>query len=319
MKLGNVQLWTTLKQLVHEVQSDDVAGLSAELAYRFFLALFPFFLFLAALGGLVAGFLDIANPAQRLVDLISDQLPADAARLLEDQLTAVIGTQRPGLVSVGILGAIWAASSGFKAVMKAMNRAYDVEETRPFITKNLVGVGLTLLAGTFVVGAFVLVVAGEFLGGESSCCCCGSTSRRSSCSSGPNSTLSWTSRPTPIRSRPSGKTSRPRPSGGGGGLGRVRGASRSSMARNRAHGSHRRTRRACLHLARRPRPCVGRASGRVCSVLRWVGSSLPSTSVGTSVGSVGADGRRSAEGSYSALCVTMTTKEGAGRKSRNTP
>jgi len=159
-------LWAALKQAVKEVGADDVAGLSAELAYRFFLAIFPFFIFLAALGGIVAGALNIQNPAERLVKLIGDQLPSDAASVLETQLRGVIETQNPGLLSFGIIAAIWAASSGFKAVMKAMNRAYDVEETRSFVMKNLVGVGLTVLTGGFAVGAFALVVAGQFLGGR---------------------------------------------------------------------------------------------------------------------------------------------------------
>jgi membrane protein len=47
--------------------------------------------------------------------------------------------------------------------MKAMNRAYDVEESRSFWKKYLIAIGLTLLAGTFVIGAFMLLVGGQFL------------------------------------------------------------------------------------------------------------------------------------------------------------
>lgn len=50
--------------------------------------------------------------------------------------------------------------------MKAMDRAYDVEESRSFWKKYLIGIGLTLLAGTSVIGAFLLLVAGQFLVGR---------------------------------------------------------------------------------------------------------------------------------------------------------
>jgi membrane protein len=45
-----------------------------------------------------------------------------------------------------------------------MNRAYDVEETRPFWKRYLLAIGLTLLAGSVLVGAFLLLVAGQIFG-----------------------------------------------------------------------------------------------------------------------------------------------------------
>ena len=38
------------KQLFAQLVRDDALGLAAELAYRFFLAVFPFFVFLASVG-----------------------------------------------------------------------------------------------------------------------------------------------------------------------------------------------------------------------------------------------------------------------------
>ena len=166
MRIGKVDVIQTGKQVVTETLADDVPGLAAELAYRFFLALFPFFIFLAALGGVVAGLLGIRNPTDRVMQTMEAHLPTDAAGVIRTQLEGVVHSQNPGLLSFGLIGALWAASSAFKAVMKAMNRAYDVEETRAFWTKYLVGLGLTLLAGTFVIGAFLLLVAGQFLIGR---------------------------------------------------------------------------------------------------------------------------------------------------------
>ena len=166
MRIGKVDLIQTGKQVVTETLADDVPGLAAELAYRFFLALFPFFIFLAALGGVVAGVLNIANPTDRVMQIMEERLPADAASVIRSQLEGVVRTQNPGLLSFGFLAAHWASSSAFKAVMKAMNRAYDVAESRSFWKKYLISIGLTLLAGTFVLGAFLLLVAGQFLVGR---------------------------------------------------------------------------------------------------------------------------------------------------------
>ncbi len=149
------------REFWRELSADDVSDFAAGLSYRFLLALFPFFLFITALGGVIARVLNAENPSGELLERFGDTLPSDARSVIDTQLASVLGEQQPGLLSIGLLGAIWAASGGMGATMKAMNRVYDVEETRPFWKKTLLAVGLTLLTGAFFVGAFVLAVAGQ--------------------------------------------------------------------------------------------------------------------------------------------------------------
>lgn len=156
----------TGKQAFKEMRRDDLAGLSAELAYRFFFALFPSFIFLAALAGFLTSALGIENPTGRIMDTLGDTLPSDASSLLRDQLESVLNSRNPALLSFGIVGAIWAASGGVQAVMKAMNRAYGVCESRPFWKKYLIALGIVVGAGLTIIAAFTLMVAGEFLAGR---------------------------------------------------------------------------------------------------------------------------------------------------------
>lgn len=126
--------------------------------------MFPFFIFLAALGGFVARILHIDNPSTEIVKRIAVALPGDARSLLTTQLTEILGKQHAGLASIAILGALWAAAGGMSATMRAMNNAYHVEETRPFWKRTAVALGLTLLSGALLIVAFVVSVAGEALG-----------------------------------------------------------------------------------------------------------------------------------------------------------
>jgi membrane protein len=150
-------------RFVKSFREDDVPGLAAELAYRFLFAVFPFGLFVAALGAFVAGWLGIQNPAQQILDALGDNLPPDLASTLAPELERVIGTARPGLVSFGAIAALWAATGGTNALIKAMNRAYDVEDTRPFWRKLLVAVGLTLLGSVGILVSFVTIVGGALI------------------------------------------------------------------------------------------------------------------------------------------------------------
>ncbi len=143
---------------------DDAMGAAAEMAFRFMFALFPLLVFLAALSAYVARWLGIENPTEEILQQAGDRLPSDVQGLLEPQLREIFGNRNPGLITVTAVTALWAASSGTKTVMKTLNRVYEVEETRPFLRKQVVGVGLTVGGGlVFLAGAIVLVV-GQALG-----------------------------------------------------------------------------------------------------------------------------------------------------------
>lgn len=153
---GAKALWT-------QVRRDDVALLASALAFRFFLALFPFFLFLAALSGVVVWLLQIEDPADKMLELLGE-LPGGVAEALRAELQSLLDERRPGALSLGVLGTIGITPSGVSALMKAMNGAYDVEETRTFWRRSLIAVLATLLAGPLVISVFVLLMYGDVLG-----------------------------------------------------------------------------------------------------------------------------------------------------------
>ena len=78
MRLGRIHVLDVGREWAKRIVRDDVYGLAAELAYWFFLSLFPFFIFLAALGGFVAALLDVRDPTQQIVDLLGERQPVEA-------------------------------------------------------------------------------------------------------------------------------------------------------------------------------------------------------------------------------------------------
>jgi membrane protein len=166
VRIGKLGLLDTCQRLVAQVRSDDVPGLAAELAFRFFLAMFPFLILLTALGAFVATTLSIRDPSQQILEVLAKLMPPEATELVQPEIDRLTRTDQGGLISFGLLGTLWAAAGGFNATIKAMNRAYDVEETRPFWRRYLLALAMTILAGSFIVGAFVLLVVGQFVGGQ---------------------------------------------------------------------------------------------------------------------------------------------------------
>jgi membrane protein len=123
--------------------------LSGHLAFTAFLAVFPFLIFLAALFGLFGD----QQTAQTLVTFLFRFAPHDVAETLAQPIFKVMTAHRQDLLTLGIFGTLWAASSWFEAMRLALNTAYDIEEKRAAWKRRLQSV-------LFVIGsAVVLVVA----------------------------------------------------------------------------------------------------------------------------------------------------------------
>lgn len=138
---------TTLKCALKEFIADDMPTYASALAYQALFSLFPFLLFLIAL----IGFLHLPQFFDWLQGQAFSLLPAEA----QDEVLAVIRQlqqQKAGLLSAGILVALWSASAGIRSTMHALNAAYDVQEGRPAWKT----VGLSLL---YTVGLAVLLLA----------------------------------------------------------------------------------------------------------------------------------------------------------------
>lgn len=139
-----------------EAKVDQVPLLAAGVAYYSFLALFPALVAAITLYGLVADPRTIAQQA----DDLTRALPADAATLVTDQLAQLADAPGRSLglgLLVALVLALWSASGGVGNLVSAINIAYDEEETRGFVRRKLLSLGLTVGAVLFVLVALALV------------------------------------------------------------------------------------------------------------------------------------------------------------------
>jgi len=152
--------WKELaRRTASEVMADNCFGLAAELAYYFFLALFPALIFLVAIISFV--------PIEHLLDTITSALarvaPAEVLTIIQNQVLQVAHGQDGGLLTLGMLGTIWSTSSGLEAIIGTLNQAYDIQEARSWWKVKATALGLTLVLACFVIVATVLVLSGPAL------------------------------------------------------------------------------------------------------------------------------------------------------------
>ena len=145
-----------LVKTYHEVLDDDVLGLAAQLSYYFFLALFPALLFGLAL----ASFFPLATLTDDISRLLGPVVSPEVLSLIQDQMKRLGEAESGGLLTFGVLGALWSSSAAVVSIVDALNRAYDIEESRPWWKVRLTAIGLTLGLAVFILAALTLVLAG---------------------------------------------------------------------------------------------------------------------------------------------------------------
>jgi membrane protein len=137
---------------------DDCMGLAQQVAYSSMLAFFPAVAFLLGLLGLFHLYDDV----KRFLDPIAPHgVIRFVSGLQKDSRSS--GASASAFV-IGLFGAVWAASGAMGSVVKAVNRAYDRLETRPFWRVRLISILLVALSGLVVAGMFLLIVFGGPLG-----------------------------------------------------------------------------------------------------------------------------------------------------------
>ena len=153
-----------LRRTWQDAMEDDVLGLAAQLAYYFFLALFPALLFLLA----IASFFPLSNVTDDLGRALGPFVSPQVLQLIQDQMRRIANDDAGGLLSFGVAAALWSSSAALVSIVGALNRAYDITEHRPWWKVRLVAIGLTLATAAFVLVALSLVLIGpaaaEWLG-----------------------------------------------------------------------------------------------------------------------------------------------------------
>ncbi|WP_440896421.1 YihY/virulence factor BrkB family protein [Amphibacillus sp. Q70] len=147
-----------LLDIIKRFSGDEVTALSAQLSYFFLLSLFPLLIFLVSL----AAYLPIDY--QEILDMMSTYVPAEVVVMIEDNLDHVLDASGGGLLSFGIIGTIWSASNGIKAIMRALNKAYSVDENRSFLFGRVIAISLLISMLLLIVVALLLPVFGRMIG-----------------------------------------------------------------------------------------------------------------------------------------------------------
>ncbi|HEU5175006.1 MAG TPA: YihY/virulence factor BrkB family protein [Gemmatimonadaceae bacterium] len=158
MVIKGVRVGPLLRATGSEILEDGVPTLAAQTAYYFFFSLFPLLLFLTPLMGLFVEERAVMLWLGTLAATVGPEAFVPIRAAIE---SVVFSESAPGVMSLGALLAAWSGSNIFGALTNALNTAYDVTDDRPWWRKQLIRLGMFIVASVIVVAATVVMLGGE--------------------------------------------------------------------------------------------------------------------------------------------------------------
>jgi membrane protein len=158
-RLGVSDWIDALKRSGKQFIEDDCMGLSQQIAFSSLLAFFPTMIVLIGLLGLIDAYEDL----KEFLGTVAPGAVIDAVDLAQESAAGNAGASTIAVV-IGTFAAVWVASGAMGSVIKAVNRAYDRQETRPFWKVRIYAIVLVFASGLTTAGLFVLIVFGGPVG-----------------------------------------------------------------------------------------------------------------------------------------------------------
>ncbi|WP_230459061.1 YihY/virulence factor BrkB family protein [Terrilactibacillus tamarindi] len=126
-----------IRRFIKRFTKEGTLDIAATLAYYFLLSLFPFLIFLFA----IIPYLGIDQ--SQFLDLLQRYAPTALNDVIKQNIDKVFN-KNGGILSFGVIATLWPASNALNALIRALNHAYDVEETRSFIYQRLLAILFTV-------------------------------------------------------------------------------------------------------------------------------------------------------------------------------
>jgi membrane protein len=148
-----------LKELVTRAIDDDITALAAQVTYYLLLSFFPFLLLLLSM----IGYSDLKS--NDVLVYLSQIMPKSSFDLIYTTVIDVFDSKTVNLLSLSLIGLIWSGSSGFRAIIKGLNKAYDEKETRAYWRTLIISISFMIGLALVIIAAVALLVFGQTLGG----------------------------------------------------------------------------------------------------------------------------------------------------------
>jgi membrane protein len=137
-----------------QFNADDGWAIASHIALSALMSMFPFFLVLTAM----AGILGSKNLADEAANIVLEAWPEEVSAPIAREIHAVLSHADGQLLTIGVLLALFFASSGVESLRIGLNRAYSISDPRPMWLLRLESIGYVIVAAVALLALSFLVV-----------------------------------------------------------------------------------------------------------------------------------------------------------------
>lgn len=130
---------------------------ASAIAFSFFIAFFPFILFLFTL----IPYIPIENFQNELFRLIQEFVPESTFHTIEDTVTDIIMRPRGGLLSLGFAMALVFSTNGLASMMSAFDATVHSINRRSWLSQRLAAIFLLVILSVLLTVAVALITGGQ--------------------------------------------------------------------------------------------------------------------------------------------------------------
>lgn len=138
---------------------DDGWAIASYIALSILMSLFPFLIFVTSL----AGFFGTKSLADEAVNIVLQTWPRQVSAPIAAEIHNVLTNARSGVLTIGVILAIYFSSNGVEAIRIGLNRAYGVSETRAWWLLRLESIAYVLVGAFSLLTLALLVVLAPLL------------------------------------------------------------------------------------------------------------------------------------------------------------
>lgn len=150
-------IYNKFRVLSRKINDDDIMAWASMLTIYLLLSIFPLIIVMTE----VLSRTTLNNP--ELLSYWLDLLPESVLLTINNIAEGLIGQHDNTVIPTALIITLWSASRGMMAIIKALNKAYEVKEKRHFLQLRLLAFAYTLGLIILIVMTLALVVFGNTL------------------------------------------------------------------------------------------------------------------------------------------------------------
>ncbi|WP_299048418.1 YihY/virulence factor BrkB family protein [uncultured Polaribacter sp.] len=158
-RLEGMSLYDVIEMYIIGIIEGALTTRAGGIAYSFFMAIFPFLLFVLTL----IPFVPIDGAQEGLLSIIADVLPPKTFDAVDSVLVDIIKNQYGGLLSFGFIASIFLMTNGVNAIFGGFEYSYHIKEVRNVFRSYFIAMFVSIIIVFFLVITVVLILFFELI------------------------------------------------------------------------------------------------------------------------------------------------------------